>query len=245
MSMVPDDFADINRSEIEILVHDWRTSNLAWIQDDSVPLHIIRYDDLKSNLAYELIRLLRFLQWPTSKRRIACVLQHSEGRHHRRQIHPPPPSLFTEAQRLFLNNSIVEVEAAILARQARERRREWLFYRLLPYWLAWWWETACCKPTAIVATSGNAGPMPLITETEYVPVRRHFHHRLHQKLSLGGGGGGGGGGRGFVNMTTFLFQWGEMASLLVNRSASFYLTSALPLAEAKVLLQYKDPGYIF
>ena len=146
MSMVPDDFADINRSEIEILVYDWRTSNLAWIQDDSVPLHIIRYNDLKSNLALELISLLRFLQWPTSKRRIACVLQHSEGRHHRRQIHPPPPSLFTEAQRLFLNNSIVEVEAAILARQARKRRRQWLFYRLLPYWLAWWWKTACCKP---------------------------------------------------------------------------------------------------
>ena len=47
------------------------------------PLHIVRYERLKTHLVDEMKTLMRFLGWTITESHLNCVLRHSEGKFHR------------------------------------------------------------------------------------------------------------------------------------------------------------------
>ena len=48
-----------------------------------LPVHIIRYESLKTNLREELVKVVHFLGLTVNQKRLDCVIQNPEGKFHR------------------------------------------------------------------------------------------------------------------------------------------------------------------
>ena len=63
----------------------WVTQYRNWLNLYKGPLHIVRYERLKSHLVDELRALMNFLGWNISESHLQCVGRNSEGRFHRKK----------------------------------------------------------------------------------------------------------------------------------------------------------------
>ncbi|XP_064612581.1 WSCD family member AAEL009094-like [Liolophura sinensis] len=61
---------------------DWQKMNFDWLQFDG-PLHVIRYENLMTDLLAEMRKLLTFLGTRVSNRDFSCMMKNSEGLFHR------------------------------------------------------------------------------------------------------------------------------------------------------------------
>lgn len=75
----------------------WVAMNYDWLHF-SQPLHVIFYDNLKSNVTGEVIQLLRFLNNEVSSEDISCMKLNSNGKFRRRRMTQSAFQFSTEMQ---------------------------------------------------------------------------------------------------------------------------------------------------
>ena len=74
-------------------------------------MHVLHYDDLKSDLVGELTSLLRFLNWEITPEQLECVTRHEEGQFHRQhKTRPADEDIYTEQALVDMQNKVKEVE---------------------------------------------------------------------------------------------------------------------------------------
>ncbi|KAL5012073.1 hypothetical protein ScPMuIL_010624 [Solemya velum] len=61
----------------------WVRLNYAWLKRFTGPMHLIMYNELKSNASLEITKLAEFLERPLSNHDINCIIKNSEGEFHR------------------------------------------------------------------------------------------------------------------------------------------------------------------
>lgn len=61
---------------------DWQKMNFDWLHFDG-PLHVIRYENLITDLSAEMRKLLTFLGMRVSDKDFSCMMKNSEGLFHR------------------------------------------------------------------------------------------------------------------------------------------------------------------
>ena len=77
----------------------WKNLHAEYLAESSklgVPVHLVFYENLKSNLAEELLRLADFLSLEIPAARLACLLQNQEGQFHRQPLTEKPEFPFTK-----------------------------------------------------------------------------------------------------------------------------------------------------
>ena len=81
---------------------DWFYSTIRWLSF-SGPLHIIRYENLKTNLRQEVEKMVRFLGVNASDEILDCVVENSEGNFHRK------PSVLGVNPYTFINQETIDL----------------------------------------------------------------------------------------------------------------------------------------
>ena len=79
-----------------------------WLKDATVPLIVIRYEDLVKDTKTQIQRMLDFLEYPYTKQRLDCVVSHQIETFHRKHDHEFDP--FATRQRLNLLGIMKAVE---------------------------------------------------------------------------------------------------------------------------------------
>ena len=59
-------------------IENWNQFNMRWLQFPR-PLHVIMYDQLKSNTSAEIVALLKFLSITITNKELLCVLRNVNG----------------------------------------------------------------------------------------------------------------------------------------------------------------------
>lgn len=99
---------------------DWLRFSLAWVTDFKGPLHILRFEELKSDLRETLRRTLQFLGMEINETWLDCAVRDSEGIFHRpKSTNAIDP--FTKDMLNTLDESTKQVEQAILDRLAKQK----------------------------------------------------------------------------------------------------------------------------
>ena len=57
-----------------------------WLDEVNIPILVIKYEDMLTDLSTQLKKMLNFLQVPYSKTQINCVLNNQLNRFHRKKI---------------------------------------------------------------------------------------------------------------------------------------------------------------
>ena len=110
--------------KVRDILNLWTDGNKAWLLEFTGPLHIVHYDDLKTDLVDELTAVLRFLNVEVTSQQMDCVVKHSEGRFHRK---PRPVGIvFTRKILKLMEEAVKEVDQCI-----EKRKRSGLH-------LSWW-----------------------------------------------------------------------------------------------------------
>ena len=107
----------INR-EVDRLLSIYQT----WLNDISVPIHIVMYDNLIANLREEIVKILRFLNCDVTEFQVQCVLRHSEGENHRKKHIPNTTQFYSSAQKEMLRKHKAEMEQLIAERTCLEQK---------------------------------------------------------------------------------------------------------------------------
>ena len=89
----------------------WKIRNTAWLLEYTGPLHIVHYDDLKTDLVDELTSVLRFLDAEVTSQQMGCVVKHSEGLFHRKPR--PVPIVFTRKILKLMDEAVKEIDQYI------------------------------------------------------------------------------------------------------------------------------------
>ena len=76
----------------------------------SFPMHVVRYESLKTNLREELSKLIQFLGLEVKEEQLDCVVNNPEGTFHRAQRKTPFAIKFTDDMRENLENIASELE---------------------------------------------------------------------------------------------------------------------------------------
>ncbi len=102
---------------------NWLYSTIRWLSFPG-PLHIIRYEDLKTNLRHEIHELTAFLGVNATKALIDCVITNSEGQFHRSgNQYPEDPFSFIDRKTLdLLDTFSAAVESTIVLRSQNTGR---------------------------------------------------------------------------------------------------------------------------
>ena len=101
---------------------DWFYSTIRWLSFPG-PLHIIRYERLKTNLREELQNIIRFLNITVSDQMLDCVVDKSEGSFHRKSsaINFDPYKYIDQDTIDLLNTFSATIESTIVMRTDQER----------------------------------------------------------------------------------------------------------------------------
>ena len=92
----------------------------AWLKDSSIPMHIIKYENLIKDLRGEIIKMLGFLNYVVVESQVQCTLRHSEGNYHRKMHIPDTTEFFSPLQREMLHRYATEIEKLIDERNCLE-----------------------------------------------------------------------------------------------------------------------------
>ena len=97
------------------LLNGWIIRNKSWLLEFTGPLHIVHYDDLKTDLVDELTAVLRFLNVEVTNQQMNCVIKYGEGQFHRQQRRVG--IVFTPKLLKLMDNAVKEVDRCIQKRQ--------------------------------------------------------------------------------------------------------------------------------
>ena len=61
----------------------WIKCHRRWLNSNTKPLHIVRYERLQSHLVDEMRTLMHFLGWNITDNHLQCLVHNSEGNFHR------------------------------------------------------------------------------------------------------------------------------------------------------------------
>ena len=79
-----------------------------WLKEPTIPLIVVRYEDLAKDTKTQLQRMLEFLNYPYTEEILDCVVTHQIETFHRKHDHEFDP--FTTKQRLSLLGIMKAVE---------------------------------------------------------------------------------------------------------------------------------------
>ena len=79
-----------------------------WLKEPTIPVIVVRYEDLVKDTRLQLQRMLEFLQYPYTKERLDCVVNHQVETFHRKHDREFDP--FTARQRQSLLNVMKAIE---------------------------------------------------------------------------------------------------------------------------------------
>ena len=79
-----------------------------WLKEPTIPTIVVRYEDLVTDTRTQLQRMLEFLQYPYTKERLDCVINHQVETFHRKHNHEFDP--FTTRQRQKLHDVMKAIE---------------------------------------------------------------------------------------------------------------------------------------
>ena len=79
-----------------------------WLKESTIPLIVVRYEDLMKDTRKQLQRMLDFLEYPFTEERLACIASNRVETFHRQHNHDFDP--FTTNQRLSLLHIMKMVE---------------------------------------------------------------------------------------------------------------------------------------
>ena len=101
---------------------DWFYSTIRWLSFPG-PLHIIRYEKLKTNLREELQNIIKFLNITVNEKMLDCVVENSEGSFHRKSsaINFDPYIYIDQDTIDLLNTFSATIESTIVMRTDQER----------------------------------------------------------------------------------------------------------------------------
>lgn len=54
-----------------------------WLKHSSIPVHVVQYERLKTNLAEEIVKMANFLNQNLTQDALKCVLSNSQGMYRR------------------------------------------------------------------------------------------------------------------------------------------------------------------
>ncbi|KAK7497209.1 hypothetical protein BaRGS_00011503 [Batillaria attramentaria] len=98
---------------VTMYMRRWRDIYTSWA-DSQVPVYVLVYHRLVTNLEEELRRLFRFLNEPSVTPQISCVVQRREGSHHRKKkLEQMQLAVFSDQQVEYLDRAIMEVKLAL------------------------------------------------------------------------------------------------------------------------------------
>ena len=65
------------------LADRWLKFHRQWLIDFKFPLLLVKYENMKSDLGTEILRILGFLDFTVTDAQLQCVLEEQEGQFHR------------------------------------------------------------------------------------------------------------------------------------------------------------------
>lgn len=64
---------------VEYKVVSWLVMLNTWLKESHIPIHVVQYENLKTNLTLEVQKMVQFLDIPVSNETLQCVAKNSEG----------------------------------------------------------------------------------------------------------------------------------------------------------------------
>ncbi|KAL5011637.1 hypothetical protein ScPMuIL_010188 [Solemya velum] len=95
----------------------WVVLNYDWLKRFNGPMHVIMYDQLKSNASLEITKLAEFLERPLTNHDINCIMKNSEGEFHRPHTNQVAAiDRYSETDQIYIDKYIENITNVLTSR---------------------------------------------------------------------------------------------------------------------------------
>lgn len=99
----------------------WALLLHTWLSQKEIPVHIVLYENLLSDLRSELVRMLDFLDFQVSNETLDCVIENSTGKFKRTQHLNFDP--FTSENKAAVNRFIRQADPLLARHGIKYKQR--------------------------------------------------------------------------------------------------------------------------